>query len=253
MKGFKALLLATIILGVSTQTAHGGSGFSVGLNLSYNKGYPMGAFPIGYGAGAASMGALYNCFSSPQMMSAANAGLYNQGAFGPGFGPGMGPGFGPGMGPGFGPGQGFMQPPMMPPLPALPPPVAYQPTPIAQPMPMPVPGIGQGYCGGVCMPPPCMSAGCMGMGRGIASGGMGYQGDGIYFGAHGQVIIDDRGVMEWEKNDIAGIVGATGGTLMGLSSNVVPFAPYRHAPSPIPTWYQQGPRMYELQERPAAH
>jgi hypothetical protein len=235
MKGIHRVLLGFVIIAAYAQTAEAQSAFNVGLNFSYSKGgYPYGGYPIGWGGANQNFNSLYNCFSSSQFMSAANA------HYGPGYGPGNG----------FGPNQGMMMPPAAM-LPALPPPMAYQPVPVAPP-PMNFPG-GPGPCGGGCMPPPppC-SIGCGPMNGGFMHASA-YAGNGIFFGPNGQVIIDDRGIMEWEKNDTAGIVAATGGTLNGLASTVVPFGYYNQAPSVNPLWYQSGPRNYLLTERPAAH
>jgi hypothetical protein len=229
----KLLVIGTIF--ALTQSAYCGDAYSIGLSFQYNKGYPYGYYPMG----GANYGMINQCIQSPYMMSAANA------SYGPGYG------YGPGAG-GYGPGYGYGARPM-PPI-SLPPHMA-PPTPfMLAPPPMPPMGMAHGGPCGACMPPPPPCA--MGCGQGpmmYGNAGGAYGGNGIYNAGGGVVVIDDRGIQEWEKNDTAAIVAATGGTLNGLASNVVPYAPYRFDPTINPLWYSGGPRDYTITPRPDAH
>ncbi len=241
MRGIKILVIGTLI--AVAQPSLSQSSFGLGLSLSYNQG--RGAYPIGWGNGGGNFGQINQCFNSQYFNNAANAYSY-----GPGYGPGFGPGNGPGFGPGFGPGQNaFSRPmPQMPVLPALAPPTPYVRQ--APQMSMNQPSFMQGPCNFGCMPPPPPCGACNSLG--IRAAGQ-YAGNGVFFGADGQVIIDDRGIMEWEKNDTGGIVSATGGVLLGLSSNVVPYAPYVPYRNDRTVFSQSGVRLYDVNERPLAH
>jgi hypothetical protein len=232
MKGIKLLILGTLLAVAQQSLAQ--SSLSVGLGFSYNQGGYGGGYPIGYGT---NFGQINTCMQNQYMQSAANSSAY----YGPnGY---MNNAFN-------NPYQGYQRPmPSIPPLPRIAPP-----TPYVRQAPIMAPG-GPGGPGGPCgmcqMPPPPCGGGCVG--RSGVMMNSSYAGNGIFFGPNGQVIVDDRGIMEWEKNDTAGIMFAVGGTLTGLASNVVPFAPYRYEPTNIPPFYQTGPRQYDFTARPDAH
>jgi hypothetical protein len=227
--------------------------WGVNLGFSYNSGrnHPSYGVPYGYGAAGASIGAIGGaCFPQPPVSCQAIGGIC-----------GPGPAPGGGGGPIFAPPVASFPPPMAapmpPPAPVLPPHLAlpnagWGPGFASFPGPV-MPGAG-GWgancvpCGLGMQPPmigpvpggPVVGGGFLN--SGLASGyGMGM---GLNFGA-------SYAEHEWQKNDTASIIMATGIGMGMQATNVFPIAVPRHQPTFIaPGFYGDGSRNSALVPRP---
>ncbi len=212
------LLYAMWMGSIGTDQKVNASSFGLGLNYNSGGGFYGGA-PIGYGAGYGSMGAINQCVN--------------------GFG-----GYGGGMGGGF--GAPFL-PVVVPPRPIMPPPMPSYGYPGFGGGGFPgMAGGGCGLCGGGVMAPRPMP---MPM---YAPGGpaVGNFYDGGYGRGLASNVIDTSGSFEWDKNDTAGIIMATGIGMGMQATNVIPmFGCPRNAPTVMPSFYNSGSRDYGLQPR----